>query len=57
MHGYFSIYQKKHFKLLFSYSCKKIYLIGCHFINSSPKFLNFDTHYDTVSLKKVREKQ
>ena len=48
MHGYYPIYQRKIPKPFFSYSCKKICLIGRHFFNSSPKFLNFDTLYDTL---------
>ena len=49
MHGYYSIYQKKISKPSFHYSYKKICIKGRHFFNSSPKILNFDTLYDTVS--------
>ena len=55
MYAYYPIYQKKHFKPLFPYSCKIICLIGRHFFNSSPKFLNLDTLYDTVS-KEISKK-
>ena len=40
---------KENFQTVFFHdSYKKICIKGQHFFNSSPKILNFDTHYYTV---------
>ena len=41
--------------VFFNDSCKQSCLIGQHFFNSSPSFLNFDTLYDTVSKRIVHK--
>ena len=47
--------KRKFLNRLFHYSNKQICIKGRHFLNSSKRFLDFDTLYDTVS-KQIRTK-
>ena len=55
MHGYYHIYQKKHFKPSSHIHARKFVSWANNCFNPLPKFLNFDTLYATVSNQIIKK--